>query len=45
MPGITPDDLLDHADQAMYEAKSAGKGRIRMHQPQSQDVCSGMLNH
>jgi diguanylate cyclase (GGDEF)-like protein/PAS domain S-box-containing protein len=45
MPGITPDDLLDHADQAMYEAKSAGKGRIRMHHPQSQDVCSGMLNH
>jgi diguanylate cyclase (GGDEF)-like protein/PAS domain S-box-containing protein len=31
MPGITPDDLLDHADQAMYEAKTAGKGRIRMH--------------
>ena len=45
MPGITPDDLLDHADQAMYEAKTAGKGRIRMHHPQPSDVCSGTLNH
>jgi len=45
MPGMTPYDLLDHADQAMYEAKTAGKGRIRMHHPQSPDVCSGTLNH
>ena len=45
MPGITPDDLLDHADQAMYEAKIAGKGRIRMNHPQPPDVCIGTLNH
>lgn len=45
MPGMTPDDLLDRADQAMYDAKTAGKGRIRMHHSQSPDVCSGTLNH
>jgi diguanylate cyclase (GGDEF)-like protein/PAS domain S-box-containing protein len=33
-PGITPADLLHNADQAMYEAKAAGKGRIRIHNRQ-----------
>ncbi|MFD5430029.1 diguanylate cyclase domain-containing protein [Streptomyces sp. NPDC127084] len=32
-PGITPEELLQHADLAMYEAKAAGKGCIRMHVP------------
>jgi len=27
-PGLSPDDLLDKADKAMYNAKRAGKGRI-----------------
>ncbi|WDV49663.1 sensor domain-containing diguanylate cyclase [Streptomyces coeruleorubidus] len=35
LPGVTPDELLRQADEAMYEAKRAGKGRIRMHIPQS----------
>jgi diguanylate cyclase (GGDEF)-like protein/PAS domain S-box-containing protein len=30
-PGVTPDELLHQADKAMYEAKRAGKARIRMH--------------
>jgi diguanylate cyclase (GGDEF)-like protein len=34
LPGVTPDELLHQADEAMYEAKRAGKGRIRMHIPQ-----------
>ncbi|CAL9279279.1 diguanylate cyclase domain-containing protein [Streptomyces sp. SudanB52_2052] len=34
LPGVTPDELLRQADEAMYEAKRAGKGRIRMHIPQ-----------
>jgi diguanylate cyclase (GGDEF)-like protein len=34
LPGVTPDELLHHADKAMYEAKRAGKARIRMHIPQ-----------
>ncbi|MEV7068769.1 sensor domain-containing diguanylate cyclase [Streptomyces collinus] len=34
LPGVTPDELLRQADEAMYEAKRAGKGRIRMHSPQ-----------
>ncbi|MEV0977947.1 sensor domain-containing diguanylate cyclase [Streptomyces sp. NPDC049915] len=29
-PGMTPEELLHNADLAMYEAKAAGKGRIRM---------------
>jgi diguanylate cyclase (GGDEF)-like protein/PAS domain S-box-containing protein len=29
--GVTPQELLHRADLAMYEAKAAGKGRIRMH--------------
>ncbi|WP_328681668.1 diguanylate cyclase [Streptomyces sp. NBC_00322] len=33
-PGITPDELLHNADLAMYEAKAAGKGRIRIHRPE-----------
>lgn len=34
LPGVTPDELLNQADKAMYEAKRAGKARIRMHIPQ-----------
>jgi diguanylate cyclase (GGDEF)-like protein len=34
LPGVTPDELLRQADEAMYEAKRAGKGRICMHIPQ-----------
>ncbi|MFI6857895.1 diguanylate cyclase domain-containing protein [Streptomyces sp. NPDC050416] len=34
LPGVTPDELLHQADEAMYEAKRAGKGRIRTHIPQ-----------
>lgn len=33
VPGITPQELLHQADLAMYEAKAAGKGRIRMYPP------------
>ncbi|MEV6179069.1 sensor domain-containing diguanylate cyclase [Streptomyces sp. NPDC052015] len=33
--GITVEELLHHADLAMYAAKAAGKGRIRMHHPQT----------
>ncbi|MDQ0596018.1 diguanylate cyclase (GGDEF)-like protein/PAS domain S-box-containing protein [Streptomyces canus] len=33
-PGVTPDELLNQADKAIYEAKRAGKARIRMHIPQ-----------
>jgi GGDEF domain-containing protein len=36
-PGITPEEILHHADQAMYEAKSAGKSRIHMHHSLSSD--------
>jgi len=32
-PEATVDDLLAHADMAMYMAKAAGKGRIEMFQP------------
>ncbi|GGW79935.1 hypothetical protein GCM10010320_72460 [Streptomyces caelestis] len=38
LPGVTPDELLRQADEAMYEAKRAGKGRIRMHIPQSRQT-------
>ncbi|MGP4002313.1 diguanylate cyclase domain-containing protein [Streptomyces sp. 8N706] len=43
-PGITPEELLHNADLAMYEAKAAGKGRIRMHRPQPRNSpcdCTG----
>ncbi|MFF8974150.1 GGDEF domain-containing protein [Streptomyces sp. NPDC014995] len=33
--GITAEELLHHVDLAMYAAKAAGKGRIRMHHPQT----------
>ncbi|MFJ3106797.1 diguanylate cyclase domain-containing protein [Streptomyces sp. NPDC086835] len=36
-PDITPEELLHHADRAMYEAKAAGKACIRMHTPQTRD--------
>ena len=43
VPGITPEQLLHHADVAMYAAKAAGKGRIRIHHSQSPHVgTSGM---
>jgi diguanylate cyclase (GGDEF)-like protein/PAS domain S-box-containing protein len=38
LPGVTPDELLRQADEAMYEAKRAGKGRIRMHIPQPRPI-------
>ncbi|UYQ65717.1 sensor domain-containing diguanylate cyclase [Streptomyces peucetius] len=37
-PGITPGELLHNADLVMYEAKAAGKGRIRMHGAQPQSI-------
>ncbi|MDQ1012918.1 diguanylate cyclase (GGDEF)-like protein/PAS domain S-box-containing protein [Streptomyces sp. V4I23] len=37
-PGITPDELLHNADLVMYEAKAAGKGRIRMHGAQPHSI-------
>jgi diguanylate cyclase (GGDEF)-like protein/PAS domain S-box-containing protein len=45
VPGITPQELLHHADLAMYAAKAAGKGRIRMHHSQLPPARSGTLNH
>ncbi|WP_461096616.1 diguanylate cyclase domain-containing protein [Streptomyces bullii] len=40
-PGVTPEELLHQADQAMYEAKRAGKGRIRTHTPHRGETGQG----
>ncbi|MEV4334665.1 sensor domain-containing diguanylate cyclase [Streptomyces sp. NPDC049597] len=37
-PGITPEELLHNADLVMYEAKAAGKSRIRIHGAQPRGV-------
>ena len=44
VPGITPDQLLHQADLAMYAAKAAGKGRIRLHHAQPSHTHSGTPN-
>ena len=36
--GTTPDDLLRHADLAMYTAKARGKGRIEFFEPRMHQV-------
>ncbi|NBM15971.1 EAL domain-containing protein [Streptomyces sp. GC420] len=35
-PGVTPSDLMRHADLAMYRAKAAGKDRVKLYAPQMQ---------
>ncbi|MFJ3307296.1 diguanylate cyclase domain-containing protein [Streptomyces sp. NPDC086549] len=40
VPSITPDQLMHQADLAMYAAKAAGKGRIRMHHAHPPHACS-----
>ncbi|UQA92958.1 putative bifunctional diguanylate cyclase/phosphodiesterase [Streptomyces halobius] len=35
-PGVTPAGLLRNADLAMYRAKQAGKGRVRLYAPHMQ---------
>ena len=36
--GLTQDDLMRHADAAMYEAKSAGRDAVRMFEPSIDEV-------
>jgi diguanylate cyclase (GGDEF)-like protein len=33
---VTPDEAMEHADQAMYDAKSLGPGRVRWHSRETQ---------
>jgi PAS domain S-box-containing protein len=35
-PGDSPNDLMRHADLAMYRAKQAGKGRVELYAPRVQ---------
>lgn len=40
-PGITPTTLMRNADLAMYRAKQAGKARVELYTPRTQDEAAG----